>query len=202
MGKFIHIRSSKFPILPGEKEELVNEGMYGKALAEYLQAKLRDRGYNAPFVCREDWGCWVELRIAPFAFGVCIYSGPEDRPVEFVCTDGATGSRQWSWKRFRFVDTLPWVNQLREGASLWWCVLLGWPESRASFMAKGAPDSTLLAFVASNGVLFIGTAVAAACGFWRRRPWAWAMLCVHAVRQGLAFRSGSKKARSRSRVRS
>ena len=33
MGKFIHIRSSKFPILSGEKEELVNNGMYGKALA-------------------------------------------------------------------------------------------------------------------------------------------------------------------------
>ena len=37
MGNFIHIRSSKFPILPGEKEELVNDGMYGKALAEYLR---------------------------------------------------------------------------------------------------------------------------------------------------------------------
>lgn len=27
MEKFIHLRSPKFPILPGEKEELVNEGM-------------------------------------------------------------------------------------------------------------------------------------------------------------------------------
>ena len=33
MDRFIHVRSKKFPILPGEKEELVNEGMYGKALA-------------------------------------------------------------------------------------------------------------------------------------------------------------------------
>ena len=56
--KFIQIRSSKFPILPGEKEELVNEGMYGKALAQYLQAKLTGRGYEAPFVCCEDWG-WL-----------------------------------------------------------------------------------------------------------------------------------------------
>jgi hypothetical protein len=61
MGKFIHIRSSKFPILPGEKEELVNNGMYGKALAEYLQAKLRNRGYDAPFVCCEDWS-WKGFR--------------------------------------------------------------------------------------------------------------------------------------------
>ncbi len=115
MDKFIHIRSSKFPILSGEKEELVNEGMYGKALAEYLQTKLRERGYDAPFVCCEDWGWWIELKTAPFAFGVCIYSGPEeDGPVDFACTSGATATRKWSWKRFRFVETSPWVDKLHE----------------------------------------------------------------------------------------
>ncbi|MEO8271005.1 MAG: hypothetical protein ABI557_14880, partial [Aureliella sp.] len=75
MGKFIHIKSAKFPILPGEKEELVNEGMYGKALSKYLQVKLTDRDYDVPFVCSEDWGWWLELKTAPFAFGVCIQSG-------------------------------------------------------------------------------------------------------------------------------
>jgi hypothetical protein len=114
MSKFIHIRSFKFPILPGEKEELVNEGMYGKALAQYLQAKLTDRGYQAPFVCCEDWGWWVELKDVPFAFGVCIYSKPAENPIEFVCTDGAVGLRKWSWKRFRFMDTSPWVTKLHE----------------------------------------------------------------------------------------
>lgn len=115
MGNFIHIRSAKFPILPGEKEELVNVGMYGKSLAQYLQAKLSDRGYDAPFVCCEDWGWWVELKGAPFKFGVCIYSGAEaEGPVDFVCTDGAPGPRKWSWRGFRFVDTSPWVEKLHE----------------------------------------------------------------------------------------
>jgi hypothetical protein len=115
MDKFIHIRSSKFPILPGEKEELVNDGMYGKALAEYLQAQLIDRGYDAPFVCCEDWGWWVELKTASFTSGVCIYCTPEDdTPVEFACTDGTTAARTWSWTKFRFVDTLPWVRKLHE----------------------------------------------------------------------------------------
>jgi len=115
MSQFIHIRSKKFPILPGEKEELVNEGMYGKALGEYLQKTLSERGYDAPFVCCEDWGWWVELKGAPFAFGVCIYSGPaDDEPTEFVCTDGAIGPRKWSWKKFRFVETAPWVEKLHE----------------------------------------------------------------------------------------
>jgi hypothetical protein len=113
IDKFIHIRSAKFPILPGEKEELVNEGMYGKAVAEYLQSRLRERGYNAPFFCCEDWGWWVELKDAPFRFGVCIYSGPEcDGPMGFYCTDGAVGRRKWSWSRFRFVDTKPWADKL------------------------------------------------------------------------------------------
>ncbi len=112
MEKFIHVRSAKFPILPGEKEELVNEGMYGKALAEYLQAELRERGYDAPFVCCEDWGWWVELK-APFTFGVCIYCGPErEGPLDLYCTDGATARKKWSWRGFRFVDTAPYVTKL------------------------------------------------------------------------------------------
>jgi hypothetical protein len=115
MDTFIHIRSAKFPILPGEKEELVNEGMYGKALAEYLQSKLRERGYAAPFICCEDWGWWVELKTAPFTFGVCIYCGPErDGPLDFFCTDGATARKKWSWRKFQFVDTTSYVNKLHD----------------------------------------------------------------------------------------
>jgi hypothetical protein len=113
MEKFIHIRSTKFPILPGEKEELVNEGMYGKALAQYLQVKLKERGYDAPFICCEDWGWWVELKAAPFAFGVCIYCGPERAgPLDLYCTDGATAAKKWSWRTFRFVDTAPYARKL------------------------------------------------------------------------------------------
>ena len=125
MEKFIHVRSSKFPILAGEREELVNEGMFGKGLALYLQTKLRERGYEVPFVCAEDWGWWVSLKTAPFALGVCVYAGPvEDRPVEgeavqdgpgeFACTTGAPGRKVWSWKKFGFIDTSPWVNKLHE----------------------------------------------------------------------------------------
>lgn len=115
MDKFIHIQSAKFPILPGEKEELVNEGMYGKALARYLQEKLKGRGYDAPFFCCEDWGWWVELQNAPFTFGVCIYCGPEtDGPLDLFCTGGATARKKWSWRKFHFVDTTPWVAKLHD----------------------------------------------------------------------------------------
>ncbi len=87
--------------------------MYGKAVAQYLQAKLKDRGYDVPFYCCEDWGWWVELKNAPFAFGVCIYCNQErDGPLDFFCTAGVHGRRKWSWKQFRFVDTAPWAEKL------------------------------------------------------------------------------------------
>ncbi|EMI19291.1 hypothetical protein RMSM_03795 [Rhodopirellula maiorica SM1] len=126
MNRFIHIRSNKFPILPGEQHELVNDGIYGKALAEYLQLKLADRDYVTPFVCCEDWGWWVEIKSAPnqavpFKFGVCIYSaiptedeGEDQSPTDFACTEGTSGLRNWSWKKMRFIDTAPWTHQLHE----------------------------------------------------------------------------------------
>ena len=113
MSKFIHIRSSKFPVLPGEEEELINEGTYGKSLAEYVQSKLRERGYDSPFVICEDWGWWVHLTGAPLAFGVCIYSDLDAvKRGEFVCTDSLIKSRKWSWKNLRFVDASPWAEKL------------------------------------------------------------------------------------------
>lgn len=113
MSRFIHFKSAKFPILPGESEELVNEGTYGKSLAIYLQSALQSRGYAAPAVLCEDWGWWVSLTGHPFTFGVCIYSYLENgAPTQFVCTDGANGAKKWSWSRFRFIDTTPAVDKL------------------------------------------------------------------------------------------
>lgn len=113
MGPFIRVRSPKFAILPGEANVLVNEGVYGKALAEYLTGKLRQRGYDAPFACCEDWGWWVELAGFPFVFGVCIYGRERaSGQLDLYVTDGAVSARPWSWRRFRFVDTEAAVSQL------------------------------------------------------------------------------------------
>jgi hypothetical protein len=106
MGPFIRVNSSKFPILPGEADELVNEGMYGKALAEYLVSRLREYGYDAPFCCCEDWGWWVELAGFPCTFGVCIYGQEcDDGHLDLYVTDGAVQDRVCSWRKFRFIDT-------------------------------------------------------------------------------------------------
>lgn len=91
----------------------MNEGMYGKALAEYLRVKLSERGYDAPFVCCEDWGWWVELKSAPFAFGVCVYCGPDIGDIlDLFCTTSVTAGTKWSWRRLRFVNTRPFAEKL------------------------------------------------------------------------------------------
>jgi hypothetical protein len=71
------IESKKFPIQPGENQEIVNERMYGKALCTYLQEHLPRAGVNVPFFCNEDWGWWLEVEHGDFKMALCIYSDPD-----------------------------------------------------------------------------------------------------------------------------
>lgn len=106
MGPFVRIRSPRFVPLPDEDAELVNEGMYGKAVARYLEDALPRLGYEVPAFFCEDWGWWLELAGFPFPFGVCIYAvALEDGRLDVYVTDGVVRDRQWSWRRFRFVET-------------------------------------------------------------------------------------------------
>lgn len=110
---FIHIRSSKFPILPDEEKELVNEGIYGKALAEYLAEKLRGKGYDVPFSCGEDWGWWVEIKGQPYSLGCCVYGGPDIAETsEFCVKISRDAERKWSFLKFRVIDTRDRVEEL------------------------------------------------------------------------------------------
>jgi hypothetical protein len=109
---FIHIKSAKFPILPGEEEELVNDGIYGKALSQYLEARLKERGYDVPFIYCEDWGWWVHIRGQPFTLGLCVYAFGLSDFQELYFTISTEPGRRWSWTRFRFIDTTSHVEKL------------------------------------------------------------------------------------------
>ncbi|MCA2981615.1 MAG: hypothetical protein INH41_19825 [Myxococcaceae bacterium] len=103
---FIHVRAAKFGVLPGEADELVNEGMYGKALGLYLVEALRQRGYDAAGPLCEDWGWWVGLGGFPFSFGVTIYGAErEGGGLDLYVSDGATDETRFSWRHFKRVDT-------------------------------------------------------------------------------------------------
>jgi hypothetical protein len=68
MGRHTHVefRSANFPANPGE-EEKINPGRWGQRLAEYLQEKLKARGFSLEDeVGFEDWGCRLTLRDSPF----------------------------------------------------------------------------------------------------------------------------------------
>ncbi len=61
MRTHVEFRSAKFPPCDGE-DELVNPGLYGKRLAEYLSARLRERGIETGDNYPEDWGWEVPLK--------------------------------------------------------------------------------------------------------------------------------------------
>jgi len=107
MSAFIHIRSQKFPPLPGEEEETVNEGMYGKALCQYLQKAFQKQGYQELVYFCEDWGWLLEVKDFPISVGICVYSDAEqgESVTDYVLTDSSLGKmKKWSWKKFSYVD--------------------------------------------------------------------------------------------------
>lgn len=103
---FLLIETDKFPALPGEDAELVNPGLYGKALCRYLEAELPKAGIEVLFFCNEDWGWWVEVVRGGFKMGLLIHSDPEadGDPRRYVLAPDIQKARRWSWSRFRMVD--------------------------------------------------------------------------------------------------
>ena len=115
MPRFIHIRTSKFPILEGEESEVFNPGTYGKAFAIYLQENLQKAGYDVPFVCCEDWGWWVELRLPIKTIGLCCHrEHDENTECNFVCSTSLESETVWSWKKFRFIKISMELDKLIE----------------------------------------------------------------------------------------
>ena len=105
-GTCISIETERFPILEGEENELVNEGMYGKALCLYLEKKLPLNGIEVPSFCCEDWGWWIEVAQEKFQMGLCVYSDPSagGNPDKYAVISSVTKETKWSWSKFRKID--------------------------------------------------------------------------------------------------
>ena len=61
--------SDMFTVEPGEDEE-INPGRYGRQLAIWLKAQLKQRGYSVEPVIAEDWGRCLMLSRDPFMLWV------------------------------------------------------------------------------------------------------------------------------------
>ena len=115
-GICVHLKTAKFPVMDGERDEMINEGMYGKAISLHLQRTLAQRGYDMPDVVAEDWGWWVTVGGAPFGLGLCVYCWDDtsDVPVEYAIMSSVTKDRIWSWRKFRMIDAVPVVTKLMD----------------------------------------------------------------------------------------
>jgi len=115
-GICVHLKTAKFPVMDGEKEEMVNEGMYGKAISLHLKEMLSRVGYDVPLVCCEDWGWWVEVKGFPFVLGLCVYCS-ENEPgkiAEYAIMSSITDEKKWSWKKLGMINTTEIVGKLMD----------------------------------------------------------------------------------------
>jgi hypothetical protein len=112
-------RSTRFEIEPGEDKE-INPGIYGKQLAEWLKARLEDRGYRVePIIC-EDWGRCLMCSRQPFLLWVgCanmtdLSASPDAPPPKEQITWHCFATAEvFFWRKlFRKVETEPAVAKL------------------------------------------------------------------------------------------
>ena len=106
----VTLRSSKFSPYDGE-QELINPGLWGKRLAEYLVQKLAERGIETYEMIAEDWGWYLPVRNEGFRLALCC--GHQDGDAdEFLCfTDPSTPIIK---KIFKKIDATPELTRLTE----------------------------------------------------------------------------------------
>ena len=106
---YVVFRSDRFPACEGE-EKLVNPGLWGRRLADFLRDRLRAEGFEAKDPSAEDWG-W-RLPIGNEQFGLWIGCGNyQEYPDGFLCF--IEPHKPVVRKFFRTLDTRPSVSGLQ-----------------------------------------------------------------------------------------
>lgn len=107
-----HIRTAKFPVLPGENDLVLNPGTHGQALAEHLKSQLEQRGYEVPYVGSEDFGWWIQIKLSGISVGVVCSRAHGDPGVADFGIRLPAETRKWSWRRFRFINLESYLENL------------------------------------------------------------------------------------------
>jgi hypothetical protein len=107
----LEFRSDKFPPIEGE-DQLVNPGVWGKRLADYLREGLHREGIEAGEPIAEDWGWGLPLTDDPFGVwvGCSNYGESPDRFWCFLHPHKISFRRLLSGK----AELQNWVSALRQ----------------------------------------------------------------------------------------
>jgi len=79
----VEFRSDKFPPYDDE-EKLINPGLWGKRLGEYLKDRLKERGITTGDLVAEDWGWMIPVENDSFDLWIgCGHQNGDDD--QFLC---------------------------------------------------------------------------------------------------------------------
>jgi hypothetical protein len=110
METHVEFRSDKFPPLDGE-ERLINPGLWGKRLADFLREGLRKQGFETQEPIAEDWG-WA-LPVVNNSFRLWIGCGHyQEYEDGFLCF--IEPHKPYVWKFLKRVDTRERIAALRQ----------------------------------------------------------------------------------------
>ncbi|MDA7503732.1 hypothetical protein N8553_01975 [bacterium] len=134
---FIEIDAPHLCVMENEAEELCNDGIYGKALAEFLQAQLSKHGYRSEWIVCEDWGWCVPAEVDGFNMFICVYgftknddetakaiyakhgseptdvkSEPAGIPLSLCVTVSTQPGKHFDWRRLRRIDRSDMITKL------------------------------------------------------------------------------------------
>jgi hypothetical protein len=76
----VEFKSKAFPKYENEGEEIINEHLWGKRLAEFVRDTLPQYGIQTKDIGNEDWGWMVDIQHDAFPVSVCcgIMDEPDD----------------------------------------------------------------------------------------------------------------------------
>jgi hypothetical protein len=106
----VEFRSNDFPPYP-EEDELINPGLFGKRVAEFLVAGLRAEGFEPDEPATEDWGWYFDVRNEEFPLWIGCANYAE-YPDGFLCFI-EPHKRFVRGKLFRKIDTTAQVEALQ-----------------------------------------------------------------------------------------
>jgi len=110
MKTHVEFRSDQFPADPDE-DEVVNPGLYGRRIAEFLAEGLRSQGFEVAKPLPEDWGWVVEMENKEFPLWIgCGHQG--EYPDDFLCF--IEPHKPEIWRLLKRVNTTEHVQSLHE----------------------------------------------------------------------------------------